>query len=113
VIATIWTALVIAIGSYGLWYTVGRGKISQYARDALQPHIPWVISMIECPGCFGFWTGLLVMIIALSDGIAFKIPIHTEAYPYIPILPFFTVATNRLLHGLASIGDRNDHDLAQ
>jgi hypothetical protein len=99
-------SITIAIAAYGLWYTLGRGKISQAPRDLTIKRFPWFVAMLECPGCFGFWIGLLI-----SGWLFWRD--HTTAPAYLLALPFITVATNRLLHGLASFGDRNDHDLAQ
>jgi hypothetical protein len=94
--------IVISLASYGLWYTVGRGKISEGFRNRLNVGHPMLIAMLECPGCFGFWTGLVLLI-------STKLVAWPVDYLQLLMLPFTIVATNRLLHGIATFGDRNDH----
>jgi len=77
-----WAVLWSLLAAFGLAYIVGHSKISlsfrlllggrpaddptQYsppARPEILPLIPvagpWLVDLLECPACFGFWEGFI------------------------------------------------------
>lgn len=50
--------------AFGFAYVLGHAVISRPFRDALYslgqtfPPLRWLVLLLECPACFGFWTGL-------------------------------------------------------
>lgn len=56
------TLLVVTLASFGLVYIVGQSKISQYPREQISRSklkvVHFMLDLIECPACFGFWIGL-------------------------------------------------------
>jgi hypothetical protein len=49
-----------ALAAMGLAWIVGHSAISLPLRTALHRRSPFLVELLECPGCFGFWTGLAV-----------------------------------------------------
>lgn len=69
--------IVYMLASLGLAYIVGHSKVtfrfrswwSRWYHDwypmAPADGDPWLLQMLECPACFGFWTGLAASVIGL------------------------------------------------
>jgi hypothetical protein len=108
------TQLVLAAISYllaafGFSYIVGHSKISRPVRLALwdvgdhSPILRYVVLLMECPACLGFWIGLITGIVAVF---AF------DQHGFIPVaLSLITTAANFLLGrmtGLISDPDVDD-----
>jgi ribose/xylose/arabinose/galactoside ABC-type transport system permease subunit len=55
--------IVYTVASFGLAYIVGHSRISRPVRLALHdsggPALRLLVEILECPACFGFWTGLI------------------------------------------------------
>lgn len=60
--------VIYTVAAFGLAYIVGFSKISLPVRNWIDPGVPkivsfaelfrrFVLSLIECPACFGFWIG--------------------------------------------------------
>jgi hypothetical protein len=70
--------LFYTVAAFGLAYIVGHSAISLPLRILMEPpdlrgpqdaFRAWALMLIECPACFGFWTGLLGgMVYAALDG---------------------------------------------
>lgn len=71
--------LFYTVAAFGLAYIVGHSAISLPFRMAVDPgpdvttpsrvFWAWFLMLIECPACFGFWTGLFAgMLYAAIDG---------------------------------------------
>jgi hypothetical protein len=70
--------LIYTVAAFGLAYIVGHSRISLPFRIALDPEKletprdalrAWLLMLIECPACFGFWEGLFAgMLYAALDG---------------------------------------------
>ncbi len=80
-----WSTLIFtSLIAFGIWYILGRSKITQAAREAVYGvdlhragslHRPrfflirrWLVDLIECPGCTGVWIGMIL------GGVLFKLP---------------------------------------
>jgi hypothetical protein len=50
--------LIYVVACFGFWWIVGRSGISLPVRVAIARRFLWPIELVECPGCFGFWTGV-------------------------------------------------------
>lgn len=71
------TCVFLLLGFFGASYIVGHSKISLTWRIILGGHVgspefqvlslkplipvvgPWLVELLECPACFGFWIGLI------------------------------------------------------
>lgn len=68
------TVILYLLANFGFAYIVGFSKISVGARELLDPGVAlidgrpkfksvgqavryWLLSLLECPSCIGFWTG--------------------------------------------------------
>lgn len=123
------------LSAFGLWYAVGRSKISEPFRvlwsewhfathgkvrcfgcvkelDALQAHTergyvcpgckgeclpvpledPFLLRMVECPACFGFWEGVVTAIF-----VGPLLGVGAYGILLAPLLGCATLATNLLL----------------
>lgn len=49
---------------FGLAYIVGHSLITVGARRKLFERFPLFVTMLECPACFGFWSGFITSFIA-------------------------------------------------
>lgn len=96
--------LIYALAAYGLWYVVGRARVSRRAREAIAPLAPpsplsvfrrvhplryWLVALVECPACFGYWTG------SILGGYIFRSFGHWLLVSV--AMSFLTVSTNLLL----------------
>ena len=56
--------LLFCLMSFGAWYCLGRSVISLPLRKALADleigPITFLLNLIECPACFGFWWGFFL-----------------------------------------------------
>lgn len=56
-------ALILAfytVAAFGLAYIVGHSRVSTGIREWLVSRLPNVVELLQCPMCFGFWTGVIV-----------------------------------------------------
>lgn len=60
------TALIVyTVAAFGLAYIAGHSVITRYLRELLweagevAPITRWLVMLVECPACLGFWLGLL------------------------------------------------------
>lgn len=71
--------LFYTVAAFGLAYIVGHSAISLPFRVLMDPGEnlkspaeaarAWILMLIECPACFGFWEGLFFgMLYAAADG---------------------------------------------
>lgn len=77
--------LVYTISAFGLAYIVGHSRISRPVRLALHDTGGWwtrtIVELVECPACFGFWTGLAVgSYLALAHHAPFGVPFGVACY---------------------------------
>jgi hypothetical protein len=56
---------------FGLAYIVGHSVISRPLREWLAKwHTAgWLLTLIECPACFGFWEGVVAALLILTPGL--------------------------------------------
>jgi len=50
--------LTFLLAAHGATYIVTLGGIFRPAREWLKSHASWLGSMLCCPMCFGFWSGV-------------------------------------------------------
>lgn len=85
--------IVYTIAAFGLAYIVGHSAISRPLRLALWdvggPFLKFIVTLLECPACFGFWIGLTTggVIVALD----------LMPWPALLAFPFYTTGMNFLL----------------
>lgn len=54
------------VAAFGFAYIVGHAVVSRSIREALweagevAPIVRWLVALVECPACLGFWVGLFV-----------------------------------------------------
>jgi hypothetical protein len=51
--------LLYSLASFGFWWIIGRSRISLEPRNYVTRFNVWLVELIECPGCYGFWHGSL------------------------------------------------------
>lgn len=125
--------LVYALAAFGFAYIVGHAKISLPIRLAIEPDPPkrvsddegssirrvktretfsdslrwWLLMLIECPACVGFWVGLLsfgrLFTPAIEGGVSGR---WAGAFQ----LALFTCASNLLLAKLAGLMEEGKAD---
>lgn len=78
--------LVHTVACFGLAWIVGHSRITRPIRLALYEvggfWIRLFVDLLECPGCFGFWSGLVIgfyVLHASSNG-PFLIPLVVACY---------------------------------
>ncbi len=50
----------LLLAAYGFAWFLGRSKLTLgFRRWLAQVPSPWLLALLECPGCVGFWTGYL------------------------------------------------------
>ncbi len=87
---TLLDALLYVFAAFGFAYVVGHSVISRTAREALweagevAPITRWLVMLVECPACLGFWTGLVAGLVSGWRSRAI-------------LLAFFTSGTNLVL----------------
>ena len=89
------TLLVYTVSAFGLAYIVGHAQITLAFRAAWADtgKLPWLLDLVECPACFGFWIGLATSIFWSS---LFNAPFNI-------MLPFYTSGANFLLGRLTGL----------
>ena len=88
--------LIYAVSSFGFAYVAGHSVISRPAREVIAVWSPWIVDLIECPMCLGFWTGLASgLMLALTSAIPEAWQIPAVLAP--PVLAFFTSGCNFML----------------
>lgn len=101
---TLWT-----LAQFGLAYIVGHSAISLPFRVALAPEKvetvgdsvrTFVVTMLECPACFGFWAGAGVAALG-----CWQYPglVLLPAYVMAPAMALATSGSNYLLSRLAGL----------
>lgn len=105
------TALVVyTFAAFGLAYTISDAVITRAIREWLwrvlisheafvkakekgeEPPVPFLLQLIECPACLGFWIGLLVGL-----GFGLYVPGNTPPGGVAIVLAFYTTGTNFML----------------
>ena len=57
------------VAAFGLSYIVGHSRISRGFRVWFANYISeWLVELVECPACFGFWLGLVLGSAMLGRG---------------------------------------------
>ena len=91
--------LVYTVSAFGLAYIVGHSKISLPFRQAWADTSmnvtgvsyalrTFILDLVECPACFGFWIGLGAAIYGVVSGsyphvFLFVLPLYTSGSNYI------------------------------
>jgi hypothetical protein len=88
--------------AFGVAYLVGHSVASKSTREWLWdldvPPARWLVMLVECPACFGFWIGLAAGFAGVFDFASVPLPFLT------PLLAAcYTAATNLILGRLAGI----------
>jgi hypothetical protein len=90
-----------SITAFGFAYVVGHSVISRPAREIIAVWSETLITLIECPACLGFWTGLVFGLglafgpsAAIFPGPAWLIP---------SVLAFYTAGSNFILGRLTGL----------
>lgn len=121
--------LLYALAAFGLAYIIGHAKISLPFRLLLEPdedpgfrggndeHTPpyvktafrdslrwWLLLLLECPACLGFWIGLIYGWVAAPD---FGFGVVSRAGAAFQ-LALFTCASNLLLTRAAALVEAKD-----
>lgn len=89
------------LAAFGLAYIIGHSKISLPFRQALDPgpkiesqgdvFRSWLLILLECPACLGFWIGLAA---ALYQ---FPLPLALSDWEFAVLLPLVTCSSNFIL----------------
>ena len=106
--------LFYAVAAFGLAYIVGHSVISLPLRLAVDPgpeiktqrdvFWSWFLMLIECPACFGFWTGLFAgMLYAAADGPHYPREGALAKLLWAVGLALFTTGSNFILARLTSL----------
>ena len=85
------------IAAFGLAYVVGHASISQRPREwlaGLHRAGLLLVELLECPACFGFWTGALVESVGLWPQ---SIPGHAPWIARILYAGLYTSGSNLIL----------------
>lgn len=102
------------VAAFGLAYIVGHSAISLPFRMAVDPgpdvNSPakvfwaWFLMLIECPACFGFWTGLFAgMLYAAMDGEQYPREGALARILFAVGLALYTTGSNFVLARLTSL----------
>jgi hypothetical protein len=87
---------VYTFAAFGLAYIVGHSVISKPVRLALYDvNRRWslfILDLVECPACFGFWIGLIAALTLLW----FKLD-ALFTFPLVAFLPLYTSGANYTL----------------
>lgn len=96
------------VAAFGLAYIVGHSVISLPIRIAVDPGQElrgprdaaraWFLMLIECPACFGFWTGLFAgMLYAGLDGDLYPREGALAKFMFAAGLALYTTGSNFVL----------------
>lgn len=102
------------VAAFGLAYIVGHSAISLPFRMAVDPgpdvdspakvFWAWFLMLIECPACFGFWTGLFAgMLYAAMDGEQYPREGALARILFAVGLALYTTGSNFVLARLTSL----------
>lgn len=89
--------LMYVVTVFGLAYVIGHSVITKRPRELLFefgsvfPPAVWLVLLLECPACLGFWTGLIIGLVWPASYIVILAP-----WPAVT-LAFFTAGSNFLL----------------
>jgi hypothetical protein len=63
--AMIFAFIVYIVAAFGIAYVFGFALITKRAREIMFSFAPtrWLVLLIECPACFGFWIGILAVML--------------------------------------------------
>lgn len=112
------TLILYLFAAFGLAYIVGFSTLSRPVRELLAiyalgtdggrtyPAALFVLNLIECPMCFGWWTGL-----AAGVAVGLAAPWWWNGPVWLPalLLPFATAGSNLMLGTYAGIVDLRTH----
>jgi hypothetical protein len=81
---------VYSFAAFGLAYIAGHARISLPIRQAWQDAglSAFLLELVECPACFGFWIGVGATVAAIWLG---------ADTPLVALLPFYTSGSNYVL----------------
>lgn len=100
---TAWQVIFVGtMAAFGLAYIVGHAKISLGARTAVAKRGAlglWLVQLLECPACFGFWTGVVAGAVLWRAGLL--------AAGEASLLPPAITATNFMLGTLTGLIDKD------
>lgn len=103
---------IYTLAAFGIAFVVGFAKISLGIREFIAARCTWLISLLECPACLGFWIGLVAGALNLP-GLFNEITPYPRLYRVCAalMLGFYTVATNFLLGRISSLipNPQGDH----
>jgi hypothetical protein len=99
--------LIITLVNFGLCYVVGHAKITLKLRMKLFSKVEWLVDLLECPACLGFWLGLFeawLLCPQLRDFFLFLFP-HTGTSTVGSIFSFalYTCSVNYILGRLSGL----------
>ena len=95
---------IYTIAAFGCAYVLGHSVASRRVREilwaagAIAPMWRWLVMLIECPACLGFWIGWAVWIATLSLW-----PIEPPWYLAGTAGAFYTAGSNFLLGRLTGL----------
>lgn len=89
------------LAAFGFAFVVGHSKISLPLREALANNARgfrlWLVALLECPGCLGWWTGAAVGWFWAGAVMSVAAPISLAQIGCSVLLAFATAASNLLL----------------
>jgi hypothetical protein len=90
------TLFVYTVAAFGLAYVLGHAVITQGIREALYQRgalLAWLVILLECPACCGFWTGWFASLV-------FMVPPWDLSWPSLRVAgaaALYTAGSNFLL----------------
>lgn len=102
--------VIYALACFGLAYVVGHSFITVALREAILGERTgekvsfvlavreWIVDMLECPACFGFWTGLIASLVGATP-FALDAPAWASAMTW----GLFTAGTNYTLARITNL----------
>jgi len=89
--------VLLFLAAYGLAWVLSASKITFGLRELLDDRgFDWTVALMECPGCVGFWTGLIYG--------ACTMPLPD---PRVLIYAFAVCASNMLLNTVVILGEHH------
>lgn len=118
-------AIVYTLAAFGLAFIISFSKISLPIREWIAPQIPerrgtfgdysaspapfaaartWLLALLECPACLGFWTGVAAVLLDRYTGILAAFTMTSWPVPLAAIfLALYTCATNFILGSITKL----------
>jgi hypothetical protein len=102
--------IIYALAAFGLAYIVGHSAITLAPREWLIGQRvgekvgfvlatrEWIVDMIECPACFGFWTGAVASLVGWVP-----FPLDAPAWACAFTWGLFTAGTNYVLARITNL----------